>query len=66
MLAAGRRGPSVRPHVDLMKISFRVSRKEYEEMLWLVRSGAYSSISELVRHAVERLIYEYSVKQARR
>jgi len=44
---------------DLVKVSFRVPAKEYEEMLFAVKAGKYSSLSELVRHALERLILEY-------
>lgn len=59
MLAKKGKSSSPPPHRDLVKISFRVSWREYSEMIKLVRVGVYSSISELVRHAVERLIYEY-------
>ncbi|MFZ8854997.1 MAG: ribbon-helix-helix domain-containing protein [Thermofilaceae archaeon] len=45
---------------DLVKVNFRIPIREYEEMLLAVKTGNYSSISELVRHALERLVLEYS------
>ncbi|MCC6039572.1 MAG: ribbon-helix-helix domain-containing protein [Thermofilum sp.] len=44
---------------DLVKVNFRIPMREYEEMLLAVKTGSYSSISELVRHALERLVLEY-------
>ncbi|MHB9302871.1 ribbon-helix-helix domain-containing protein [Thermofilum pendens] len=44
---------------DLVKVNFRVSIEDYNKMLELVKSGEYSSVSELVRHAVELLVSEY-------
>ncbi|MEM1630810.1 MAG: ribbon-helix-helix domain-containing protein [Thermofilum sp.] len=57
---------SAQHHKDLVKISFRISRKDHEAILALVRSGTYSSVSEFVRHALERLVYEYSDRASRR
>jgi len=44
---------------DLVKVNFRITQKEHEEMQRLVEQGLYSSISELVRHAIELLLDEY-------
>ncbi len=44
---------------DLVKISFRLPRKQLEAIEKLVERGEYASISEFVREAVERLISEY-------
>lgn len=43
----------------MVKVNFRVSIEDYNKMLELVKSGEYSSVSELVRHAVELLVSEY-------
>ena len=43
----------------MVKVNFRIPMREYEEMLLAVKTGSYSSISELVRHALERLVLEY-------
>jgi|GEM_PF-1551617 len=51
---------------DLIKVNFRVPEREYEEMLLVVKEGNYSSVSELVRHALERLVLEYREDFARR
>uniref|UniRef100_A0A7C1PCY6 Ribbon-helix-helix protein, CopG family n=1 Tax=Thermofilum pendens TaxID=2269 RepID=A0A7C1PCY6_THEPE len=51
---------------DLVKVNFRVPAREYEEMLLAVKAGNYSSVSELVRHALERLLLEYREDFARR
>jgi len=51
---------------DLVKVNFRLPVREYEEMLLVVKRGSYSSVSELVRHALERLILEYREVFARR
>ena len=51
---------------DLVKVNFRVPAREYEEMLLAVKAGNYSSVSELVRHALERLLLEYREDFSRR
>lgn len=45
---------------DLVKVNFRLTVREYLEIRRLVEKGEYSSLSELVRHAIERLLDEYS------
>lgn len=62
MRAKRSRKASARHHRDLVKISCRISMKDYEDILVLVRNGTYSSVSEFVRHALEKLVYEYSRK----
>ncbi|QOJ78217.1 hypothetical protein IG193_05435 [Infirmifilum lucidum] len=47
---------------DLVKVNVRVTQREYMEMRRIVEQGKYSSISELVRHAVEVLLEEYTGK----
>ncbi|MEZ0344979.1 MAG: hypothetical protein ABWK01_00225 [Infirmifilum sp.] len=45
---------------DIVKVNFRVTEREYLEMKRLVDKEIYSSMSELVRHAIELLVEEYS------
>jgi len=53
---------SDKPPSDLVKVNFRIKEREYLEMKRLVASKKYSSISELVRHAIELLLEEYTGK----
>lgn len=48
---------------DLVKVNFRLSVEDYNRALELVKRGEYSSMSELVRHAVTLLINEYKNSQ---
>jgi len=48
---------------DLVKVNFRLSIEDYNRALELVKRGEYSSMSELVRHAVTLLINEYKNSQ---
>jgi Arc/MetJ-type ribon-helix-helix transcriptional regulator len=43
---------------DLVKVNFRLNLEDYYKALELVRRGEYSSMSELVRHAVALLVSE--------
>lgn len=44
---------------DLVKVNFRLPRKQYDAILKLVEEGEYESVSEFVREAVERLVIEH-------